>query len=429
MKKLLVMFAVFCLWSTSAWSELTIEITQGVDNPTSIAVVPFLWQGSGPISEDLAGIVAADLHRSGQFKPLSRGDMLGLPHEQQEVFYRDWRALGVEYLLVGKIVQGSGDQPIQVQYELFDVLKQSRLLFKRTGGQVSQLRDIAHLISDEVYLQLTGIRGAFSTNILYISAKKLSGSNFSYRLVKADADGARSLLILESREPIVSPAWAPNGKEIAYVSFETGYPAIYRQHLASGKRKRLTHFKGLNSAPAWSPDGKSMAMVLSKDGNPEIYIMDLATEKLTRITNKFSIDTEPSWMPDGKSIIFTSNRGGKPQLYQYTLATGWIERLTFEGDYNARGRPLPDGQSIVFVHRNKGQFHIAVQDLAKGTIDVLTKTFLDESPSIAPNASMVMYATQRRGQGILAAVSIDGRVKFHLPSKYRDVREPAWSPF
>lgn len=423
----LIVMVVFC--SQLARAELTIEITQGIDNPTPIAIVPFSWQGSGAPQEDIASIVEADLYHSGQFRPLSRSDMLGTPHEQKEVYYRDWRALGIEYLLVGKLKSVGGDKPIQLQYELFDVLKQERIVFERASGKVSQLRDLAHLVSDKVYQKLTGVRGAFSTKILYISAKRLGGAKFSYRLIKADADGARSQLILESDEPILSPAWAPNRKEIAYVSFEGGRPGIYRQVLATGKRERLTNFRGLNSAPAWSPDGKKMAMVLSKDGNPEIYIMDLASKKLTRLTKKFSIDTEPSWMPDGKSIVFTSNRGGKPQIYQVTLATGWVERLTYDGDYNARARPLPDGRGLVIVHRKRGQFHIAVQDLSRGTIDVLTKTSLDESPSIAPNASMVMYATQRQGQGILAAVSIDGNVKFHLPSKFRDVREPAWSPF
>lgn len=424
-----VIALVFTLYMpVSLAEELTIEITQGVDNPTPIAVVPFAWQG-GAVNEDIAAIVEADLHRVGQFRPLARSSMLGLPHEQKEVFFRDWRALGIEYLIIGKAGMVGGDKPLQVQYELYDVLKQERLLFERAQGSIAQLRDLAHLASDKIYQKLTGVRGAFSTKILYVSAKNLGNGKFSYRLIKADADGARSRLILESDEPILSPAWSPNRQEIAYVSFENGYPGIYRQHLASGRRERLTNFPGLNSAPAWSPDGKHMAMTLSKDGNPEIYVMELATKKLTRLTNKFSIDTEASWMPDGKSLVFTSNRGGKPQIYQVTLASGQVQRLTFDGDYNARATPLPDGRGLIMVHRKAGQFHIAVQDFNRGTIDVLTQTSLDESPSIAPNASMVMYATQHQGRGILAAVSIDGRVRFHLPSEFRDVREPSWSPF
>ncbi len=417
------------VWTDAIFAELTIEITQGVDNPTPIAVVPFSWQASGPIEEDLSAIVESDLSRSGQFSLLKRSDMLGNPHEKSEVFYRDWRALNVEYLLVGKVLAVDGGQALQVQYELFDVVKQERMIFERARGKHSQLRDLAHLVSNKVYEKLTGIRGAFATKILYVSAKNLGPDLYNYRLFKADADGARAQLILDSNEPILSPVWSPDGQEIAYVSFEKRRPAIYRQHLASGTREQLTDFPGLNSAPSWSPDGKRMAMVLSKDGNPEVYIMELATKNLIRVTNKFSIDTEPTWMPDGKSLIFTSNRGGKPQIYQKTLATGWIERLTFDGDYNARARVLPDGRGLILVHRSDGKYHVALLDLTSGSIDVLTKTALDESPSIAPNASMVMYATKRRGQGILAAVSIDGRVKIYLPSKVRDVREPAWSPF
>jgi TolB protein len=406
--------------------NLTIEITQGVDNPTKIAVVPFSWDGDGLLSEDVSSIIEADLKRSGLFSFPS--GVLSTPHQQSEVDYKDWRAIGVEYLLIGKVMAVGGVQPYQVQYELFDIYRQDRLYFGKVKGAQSQLRDLAHFISDKVYLKLTGARGAFSTKVLYVATKK-RGSQRSYQLLMADADGARQLTILKSHEPILSPSWSPDGKQIAYVSFENGRPAIYRQRLSDGQREQLTRFKGLNGAPSWSPDGKKMAMVLSKDGNPEIYVMDLSSKALTRVTNNYSIDTEPSWLPDGKSLVFTSNRGGKPQIYQATLATGWVKRLTFEGDYNARPTPSGDGKSIVMVHRNKGVFHIAVQDLLSGSLDVLTKTHLDESPSVAPNSSMVMYATQREGKGVLAVVSIDGLVKLFLPAKFHDVREPAWSPF
>lgn len=425
----LIVLAGLLLLSQLVRAELTIEITQGVDNPISIAVVPFYWKGAGPVHNNVADIVEADLKRSGQFTALPREDMLARPYEQRLVFFQEWRPLGIDYLVIGRLTKVAGEQPLEVQYELYDVVKQERILAERARGSESQLRDIAHLISDKIYEKITGIRGAFSTQILYVSAKILGHGRYSYRLLKADADGARPKLILESNEPILSPTWSPDGKEVAYVSFESRRPSIYRQHIASGRRERLTNFKGLNSAPAWSPDGNRMAMVLSKDGNPEIYIMDLRTKRLTRITNKFSIDTEPAWMPDGKSLLFTSNRGGKPQIYMVTLSTGWVERITFDGDYNARPSALPNGTGIIMIHRYAGEYHIAVQDLGTQEIEVLTKTQLDESPSIAPNASMVMYATQRRGQGILAAVSIDGRVKFFLPSESRDVREPAWSPF
>ncbi len=422
----LVLLFAFC---QLAVAELTIEITQGRDNPTLIAVVPFAWQG-GPLSEDIAAIIDADLERTGQFKPLPRRDMLSTPHKQSEVFYRDWRALDVPYLLVGRIANEQGR--IVAGYDLFDVLTQKKILSGAEASSMNGLRAIAHGISDKVYEQLTGIRGAFSTRILYVSAIKRGGrGEFTYRLLISDVDGANEKVLKESNEPILTPVWAPDGESIAYVSFETTRPAIYKQNLRTGQRQQLTNFRGLNGAPSFSPDGKKLALVLSKDGSPDIYVMDLATRQLKRVTKHYAIDTEPSWMPDGKSLIYTSDRGGRPQIYQVDLATGYEERLTFDGSYNARARVTPDGKGIIMVHRDelRGDFHIALMDIKRGTMQVLTDTALDESPSIAPNGAILLYATKSRGKGVLAAASLDGGVKFMLPSRFGDVREPAWSPF
>lgn len=424
-------FAAALMLANLASAELVIEITEGQDDPTPIAVVPFEWTGKGTLPEDIPAIIAADLQRVGQFDPIERESMLGMPSNYEDVFFRDWRAIGSEYLVIGTISQETVDGPFAVEYELVDIYRQRRLLKRRVRGNLKQFRDMAHKISDEVYEKLTGLPGAFSTRILYVAANNTGPGEFNYRLMMADADGARERLIIERTEPILSPTWAPNAREIAYVSFETTKPAIYRHELATGRRDKLTGFPGLNSAPSWSPDGKRMAMVLSKDGSPDIYVMDLASKKLTKVAPHYAIDTEPSWSPDGKSIIFTSDRGGRPQIYQVTLASGWVERLTFDGTYNARARLLPERNALVMIHRREGDrnFHVAVQSLKSGRIHILSQTFLDESPTVAPNGAMLMYATQYRNKGILAAVSVDGSVKFRLPSSSSDVREPAWSPY
>lgn len=417
------------VFAGGARAELTIEITKGMDDPTPIAIVPLGWSGKGAPSQDIAKIVSADLRRSGLFAPVAPQDMLSQPHSSKDVHFRDWKAIGADYIVVGTVSTGSSAKPIEVQYELLDVVKQQRILLEKLAGTESQIRDLAHAASDKIYQKITGIRGAFSTKILYVSAANRKEKRYNYRLYKSDADGAREQLIVESEEPLLSPSWAPNGKELAYVSFESGRPAIYKQNLATGAREKLTNFKGLNSAPAWSPDGKRMAMVLSKDGNPDIYVMDLATKGLRRLTRSSAIDTEPSWYPDGKTLIFTSDRGRAPQIYKVSLSTGEIERLTFEGNYNARASVLPDSSGLVLVHRGKKQFHIGEYNFGSERMTALTKTSLDESPSVAPNGSMIIYATQRGGRGILSAVSTDGNVRYNFPSSGRDLREPAWSPF
>jgi TolB protein len=424
------LFTLLFLWvvlAAGAQAELTIEITSGVDNPTVIAVSPVAMQG-GMLAEDISAIVAADLQRSGLFTSVPRENMLSFPRNQGEIYYRDWKVLGAQYLVFGSGERDAAGQ-IKVTFGLAEVNSEKMVLNQVVNGTDASVRDIAHYISDKVYEAITGVRGAFSTRLAYVTSVQGRDGRQIYRLLVSDADGARERLMLESSEPLMSPGWSPDGKELVYVSFETGRPAIFRQKLADASRQQVTNFTGLNGAPAWSPDGRKLAMVLSKDGNPEIYLHDLASKQFTRLTNHFAIDTEPNWTPDGKSVIFTSDRGGSPQIYKLNIATGGLERLTFRGTYNARPRLAPDGRTLVMVHRDKGQFHIASQDLITNDFRVLTGTYLDESPTVAPNGAMLLYATKRGGKGLLAAVSIDAGVRFFLPTREGDVREPAWSPF
>ena len=419
---------VALLWAMLGHAQITIEIDRGYDNPKRIAVVPFGLSATLQGVEDVADIVSFDLARSGQFAPLDPNNMLSQPTQPSEVYFRDWRILKAEYLLIGRTqLEYSGQ--VTISYTLYDVFNERVLLKEQLSGAPSAIRDSAHVVADAVYEKLTGIPGAFSTKILYVLANDIGTSNPRFRLQLADADGARSRTLLDSREPILSATWAPNGREVAYVSFERGKPSIFSHHLESGARQLITDFPGLNSAPVYSPDGRQMALVLSRDGNPEIYVFDLTARQLRRVTRHHAIDTEPSWTPDGSGLVFTSDRGGKPQIYRVDLASGLTERITFEGDYNARPRLLPDGKHMVFIHRRQGRFHVALLELEKDRLRILTETNLDESPSIAPNGSMLIYATQAQGKGILAVVSIDGRVKYRLPSSAGDVREPAWSPF
>jgi len=422
----LLAFTAFLLGAASTSADLRIEVTQGVDNAVRVGVVPFKYPARISLPESVHEVVDADLTLSGRFETLPVKQMLSLPTRAEDVLARDWRLQGVEYLVMGEMERL--EYGFRLRFELYNVFKQSVVLHQVIEGTEGELRDMAHYVSDEVFEALTGIPGAFSTRIMYVTADG-PVENRVFKLNIADADGYRRKSVLTSSEPVLSATWSPDGNKIAYVSFENGSrPFIYIHDLRSGLKQQITNFSGLNGAPAFSPDGKQLAMVLSKDGNPDIYILNLENRRLRRITRHYGIDTEPSWRADGQAIVFTSNRGGKPQIYQMLLSDLSIERLTFEGDYNAKASLLRDGSGLIMVHRREGIFHIALLNLQSGRLRVLTETALDESPSIAPNGSMLIYATQVNGEGILAAVSIDGGVRFNLPSSEGDVREPAWSP-
>ncbi len=424
----------WCLILLAAWlgrasaEPLTIEITQGTEGALPIAVVPFGWSGPGAVPEDLAAIVGADLSRSGRFRVLDRADLLSHPETGADVDFRDWRVLGIEDLVVGQL-QPQGADSYVARFQLLDVFRGQQITGYALPTGARDLRSTAHRIADMIYKALTGEPGAFDSRIAYVTSTRGHGGQSQVTLEVADVDGYNPQPIVSSGEPLMSPAWSPDGKRLAYVSFEQGRPAIYVQEVLTGRRERVSNFQGINGAPAWSPDGRQLALTLSKDGNPDIYVLDVATRRVRPVTTQhYAIDTEPTWSPDGRWIAFTSDRGGGPQIYQTSVDGGAVRRLTFEGSYNSSPEFSPDGKSLALVTRVSGKFRIGLLDLKSGALRVLTDGRLDESPSFAPNGSMIIYATKVGGQGELAAVSVDGRVHQRLTQRAGDVREPSWSP-
>lgn len=404
-------------------------ISTGTDRATPIAVVPFGWQSGSVLPDDMAEIIGNDLRNSGVFEPIARQNMISLPTQASEVIYRDWKALGAQYVLVGNMVPSGGR--LQVQFALFNVATEQQVLTGSVGGGTDQIRDMAHHIADQSFEKLTGVKGAFSTRLLYVTAERFSVNNTRYTLQRSDYDGARAVTLLQSREPILSPSFAPDGRRIAYVSFEQKRPRIFVQHVDTGRREQITNFEGLNGAPAWSPDGNRLAFVLSKDGNPEVYVMDMGSRQLRQVTNQGSIDTEPFWGKDGQTLYFTSDRSGKPQIYKTNINSGAVERVTFVGNYNANPKLSADEKTLVMIHRQDGYtvFKVAAMDLQRGNLRILSDTSLDESPTVAPNGTMVIYATRQQGRGVLMLASTNGRVRLPLPTAQGEVREPSWSPF
>lgn len=414
------------LWIAQAHAVLTIKITQGMSGALPIAVVPFGGAAAQTMGIDLAEIVAADLGGSGRFAPMPRRDMPGHPQSPSDIRFADWRRLGMDNLVVG-VVRPGANTAYQIEFWLMDVYKGTQLLAYTVRADPRQLRLVGHQIADVIYEKLTGLRGAFATQIAYVTLHK-AGSQRRYELQVADIDGHSPQTLLTSSQPLLSPAWSPDGARLAYVSFEGQNSAVYVQDVASGRRERISAEPGLNSAPAWSPDGRKLALTLSKDGNPEVYILDLGSRRLQRITTDPAIDTEAVWSPDGRRLMFTSDRGGGPQIYEVNSNGGQPRRLTHEGNYNARPRYSSDGKMLALVHGSGAGYRIATLDLASERLQVLTETRLDESPSFAPNDSMIIYATVGAGGTELAVTSVDGSVRQRLALQRGEVREPAWGP-
>jgi TolB protein len=425
----LIALVVAWLVALEARAALTIEITKGVEGALPIAVVPFGWEGgTGPAPLDIAAVIGSDLALTGRLKVLPREDLVSRPNRADQINFSDWRVLGMDNLVVGRLLQRAPDS-YEVQFQLFDVFRGEQLSGFSIPSDGGQLRRTAHHVADLIYEALTGERGAFNTRVAYVTSERRDGDKIRYELQVADADGNNPQTIVSSFEPLMSPSWSPRGAFVAYVSFEGGRPAIFVQELVTGKREQIAAYEGINGAPSWSPDGRRLTMTLSKDGNPDIYVYSRNDRSLRRLTRHYGIDTESTWSPDGRSIVFTSDRGGRPQLYRVSVNGGRPERLTFEGQYNARASFSPDGSQIAMVHGDRGRYHIAVMELETGLLRVLTPGGLDESPSFAPNGSMIIYATQESDHGVLAAVSVDGRVHQRLAVREGSVREPAWSPY
>ncbi len=403
------------LLSLNAHAILTMELTRGVASAVPITVMPFTNPGNIP--QDVSGIVSNDLQNSGRFKVSSNDGF-------------------TDYAVTGKVDALGGDR-YQVSFSLREKVggKESDNVIMSKSYTIPgrDLRAAAHHISDLVFKQITGIPGVFSTRIVYVVVQRafnVPGTKARYMLEVADQDGYNPRPLLTSPEPIMSPSWAPDGRRIAYVSFENKKASIYEQNVITGKRTLISSYKGINGAPAWSPDGRRLALVLSKSGTPNIYILDIGSKRLIEITRDFYINTEPAWSPDGKSLVFTSNRSGGPQIYQISTTGGTASRLTFDGNYNARASFAPDGQHLAMIHRVDGYYRIGLLDLDSGTTKVLTSSATDSSsPSVAPNGDMLLYDTVSGGRNMLGMVSVDGRIQLLLPARNGEAQDPAWSPF
>tara|TARA_R110002049_G_scaffold15822_1_gene64131 strand:- start:21038 stop:22327 length:1290 start_codon:yes stop_codon:yes gene_type:complete len=414
------------IFSSHAYALLEIEITQGVEAAMPVAITPV--SGDMPIEATLLeSVVFSDLHRSGYFSIIDKKNYPQQTVKLDEVDYNRWRNVGIEALLT-MTATSAGDGKVRVQFELYDLVRKSRVLGHSVTTKKNQLRKVAHKISDLVFEKLTGIKGAFSTRIAYISeAGGKSGK--TYQLQIADADGYNPRTVFSSSKQLLSPAWSPDGRRLAYVSFENERTEIFVQDISTGKRTKISSEPGINSAPAWSPDGTSIALTLSSGGSPDVYILDVESRKLRKLTDHYGIDTEPAWSPDGRFVYFTSNRSGAPQIYRVSFGGGSPKRMTFEGNYNAAPSVSVDGKSLAMVHKNDGGYQIGLLDTETNSFRLLTDGTLDEAPSFAPNGSMIIYSTRHNNSTVLSAVSADGRVKQRLSLQKEKVREPSWSPF
>ncbi len=429
LKKLGFVLWVLLVAGGAARAELVIDV-QGIAQPTPVAIVPFGWEGRTPnMPLDVAEVINSDLERSGRFAPIDEMKMLQKPTDGADVDFQDWSFVGVEAVVVGKVIQ-TGDNAYTLQFQLFDVFGRKQLVGYRMPASRGTMRGAAHRAADMIYEKLTGIKGVFGTKVAYVTATR-QGDSREYSLIVSDQDGENEYTIMESKDPIMSPAWSPDSRQLAYVSFEGSKSSIFVQTLRTGNRFKVSSKPGINGAPAFSPDGRKLVVTLGGvEGNLDIYVLDITSRQTRRLTTHRAIDTEGTWSPDGRYIFFTSDRSGGPQVYRVAANGGTPERITFEGGYNARPRLSPDGTRLAMVHNDRGNYRIAVMNLARKDLLVLSTGRQDESPSFAPNSDILIYATRQGRNGVLETVSADGLIRQKMASgQGGDVREPVWSPF
>ena len=428
-KKLSFAIVVIVFAANNAVAQkLRIDV-QGVAQPTPVAIVPFGWAGNSPAMPlDIAEVIKGDLRRSGRFSPIPENDMLQKPTDGADVDFGDWSILGVEAVVVGNVTQ-VGVNAYSLRFQLFDTFRQRQLVGYQIPASRGTMRGAAHRAADMIYEKLTGIKGVFGTKVAYVTAEQ-QGRDRLYSLIVSDQDGENEFKIMESKDPIMSPAWSPDSRQLAYVSFEGSRSSIFIQSLRSGNRFQVSNKPGINGAPAFSPDGRKLVVTLGGvEGNPDIYVLDITSRQVKRLTTHRAIDTEGTWSPDGRHIYFTSDRSGGPQIYRISANGGTPERVTFEGSYNARPRLSPDGTRLAMVHNDRGNYRIAVMNIERKDLLVVSAGRQDESPSFAPNSDSLIYATRQSGDGVLETVSADGLIRQKMASGQGDVREPVWSPF
>lgn len=420
--KKFISLILFSFISFNAFAIETIEISGGGTKQINIAVMPYKETAADKTNSLMHQIIAADLYRSGFFRPLDVDGLINKPSILSEINYPEMTAIEAQVMTLGQIEVSNNR--MKVNWFLVDINKKTILTTMEFSGPASQYRAIAHKISDTIYEKITGIPGVFSTKISYISKNK-----GRYSLNVADADGFNAQSVVGSPQPLISARWSPDGTKFAYVSFEKKKPIIYIQSLITGQRTVLANFKGNNSSPAWSPDGKRLAIVLTYNANSQIYLIDPDGSNLKPLIQSAHIDTEPVWSPDGKFIYFTSDRGGRPQIYKVPSSGGEPQRISFEGNQNLNPNISPDGKMLTYVMQDEGRFRVVLHDLQSGQITKITDGPFDEAPKFAPNGHVVLYAHKINGSGELSTVSIDGVVRQSFNIHADDIREPAWGPF